>query len=122
MKPRTVLLITTALALSYSAFGKEANQGRKILITSIERHKNSTDSPYKVEGKTSGPESTLYYKLACKGGAADLEVGHLYNAQEVTEEGTKTLVIYHRIERDPSVVGTICDVESVKIGTKGSRE
>ena len=71
----------------YSAFGKEANRVRKILITSIERHKGSSDGPYRVEGKTSGSEPTLFYKLACNSGAADLEVGHLYDAEEETEEG-----------------------------------
>lgn len=39
-------------------------------------------------------------------------------ASEETEGGTKTLWIYHHIERDPTVIGTTCDVESAKTAAK----
>ena len=38
----------------------------------------------------------------------------LYKATEGTEDGTKRFYIFHTIERDPTVTGTVCDVQSVK--------
>lgn len=108
------MLMATLFVLLHSAAGTESKAERTVFITSIEHHESTTEHPYKVEAKTSGTETTIYYELACKGGAADLEVGRFYKASEGTEGGTKRLLIFHHVERDPTVIGTVCDVESVK--------
>jgi hypothetical protein len=115
---RTRFLVAAVFVLLTPALGTESKSERTISITSIEHHEDSMEHPYKVEAKTSGAEPTVFYKLACKSGAADLEVGRLYKATEETEDGTKTLWIYFHIERDPTVIGTTCDVESAKTAAK----
>lgn len=113
MKRRTGLLITIAFVWLHSALGTGSQAERTISITSIEHQQGNAESLYKVEAKTSEP--TIYYKLACKNGAADLEVGRLYKVTEGTEDGTKRLSIWRHVERDPTITGTVCDVESAKV-------
>ncbi len=114
-QPRLLMvLMATLVVLLYSAVGTETKAERTISITSIEHHESNAEHPYKVEAKTSGTQPTIYYRLSCKSGAADLEVGHSYEASEGTEDGVKRLAIFHHIQREPTVIGTVCDVESEK--------
>src|SRR2546426_5564431 len=104
MKPRAGLLMVAALILSQSALGKEPKPDRVISITSLERYEKDTPGKaYKVEAKTSGSEPTLYYKLTCGTGAANLNVGNSYQAEEITsKDGVKILLIYDaKSEDDP---------------------
>jgi hypothetical protein len=105
--------MATVLVLLALALGTEPKPERTISITSIEHHEGNTEHPYRVEARTSR-EPAVFYKLECKSGAADLEVGRLYKATEETEGGTKILWIYFHIERDPTIIATTCDVESAK--------
>lgn len=116
MKRRFLLLLTAAtLLLCNAAFGKDKvlKPDREISVTSVEHR--DTGKPYRVEGQTSGSKTTLYYKLACGTGAADLEVGHVYKAAEITTEGRKAVVIwYANPDPDTNAFAVSCDVESVK--------
>ncbi len=98
-----------------AAFGKDKvlKPDRKISITSVEHRE--TGKPYRVEGQTSGTKPTLYYKLGCGTGATELEVGHVYDAAEISTEGIKTVVIWYATpDPDTNAFGIGCDVESVK--------
>jgi hypothetical protein len=116
MKRRFLVLLTAATILScLAAVGngqgskKVLKPDREILITSVEHR--DTGKPYRVEGQTSGSKTTIYYKLACGTAGADLEVGHVYNAAEITHNGTKALVMGN-VGPDGLVIS--CDVEYVK--------
>lgn len=108
---RRFLLLATLLILCGTAFSEDKvlKPDREISITSVERR--DTGKPYSVDGQTSGSRTTLYYKLACGNAAAGLEVGHVYKATEVVDNGTKALVIGN-VGPDGLVIS--CDVESVK--------
>lgn len=112
MKRRLLLLLTAVmLVLCHAAVGKDKvlKPDREISITSVEHR--DTGRPYRVEGQTSGSKNTLYYKLACGTAAANLEVGHIYEAAEITINETKALAIWN-VGSDSFVIS--CDVESVK--------
>jgi hypothetical protein len=112
---RRFLLLAAMLILCNAAFGKDKvlKPDREISITSVEHRE--TGKPYRVEGQTTGSKITLYYKLACGTGAADLEVGHVYKAAEITTEGNKAFVIWYVTpDPDTNAFGVMCDVESVK--------
>jgi hypothetical protein len=118
--------MATVIILSHVCLGKDSKPDRVLSVTSLERHEGTTDKPYKVAakawlGETSGREPTLYYKLACKASAADLEVGKLYQAAEMTVEGIKTLVIVDVTETDTTINGIACSVESVKTSDDSKR-
>src|ERR1039458_4651366 len=101
MKRRSLARVTTAaLFVCVAALGKDKvlKPDRKISITTMEHR--DTGKPYRVEGQTSGTKPTLYYKLGCGTGAAELEVGHVYDAAEITTGGTKTVVIWY-VTPDP---------------------
>jgi hypothetical protein len=109
-------LLTAVVVLLRLTFAKEPNSDITISITGIEhRQRTTTDSDYQVEGKTISSVPIIRYKLSCKNGAADLEVGHRYNATEATENGLKTLFISYRVERDPTIIGVICEIDSEKV-------
>jgi hypothetical protein len=111
-----------AFVLSHSATAKEAKPDRVVSITSLERYEKDTPGKaYKVEARTSGSEPTLYYKLLCGTGAANLNVGSLYQAEELnSKEGVKILLIFDaKSEDDPkNVIGLGCDVQSVNVEPK----
>jgi hypothetical protein len=111
-------LLAVVVFLSHPTFGEEPRSDFTISITSIEHRERSTDRPYKVEGKTTGSLPTHYYTMSCKKGAADLQVGHLYQVNEANDNGIKTLWISYRVKRDPTIIALICDVESEKISAK----
>jgi hypothetical protein len=122
MKSSLKIVFAMMLVFPHSVFGKVLKPDRQIFITSLENGENKTGKRYRVEAKTSGMEPTLYYKLSCGTGAADLEVGHTYEAAEVQEEGTKVLVIWHvNPEADSNVLGIGCAVESVKTDVSANR-
>ena len=119
MKPHAELLIAAVLLLPHLCFGEESKPDRVISVTSLERRAGSTAKPYQVKargwiGKTSGSGPTLNYELACGSGAADLKVTRVYEAMELTAEGTKTLVIFRVTETQSTSNDVSCDVESVK--------
>jgi len=118
MRLQTGLLTAAAIILSLPSLGEEPRSDFTIYITSIEHREHNSDRPYKVELKTSGSPPIRYYTISCQNGAADLQVGHTYQATEGTWNGVKTLWISHHIERDPTVVALICDVESEKTSAK----
>lgn len=120
MKVRMGLLTVIAL-LSHLTFGEEPRSDFTISITSIEYRERNTDRPYKVEGKTTGSLPTRYYTMSCKNGAADLQVGHLYQVSEANDKGMKTLWISYRVKRDPTIIALICDVESERIAPQKAK-
>ncbi|MFI5095986.1 MAG: hypothetical protein ACHQIK_21405 [Candidatus Acidiferrales bacterium] len=121
MKLRVGLLTSVVVVLSHLTFGDGQRSDFTISITSIEHRERNTDRPYKVEAKTTGSSPTLYYTMSCKNGAAGLQVGHLYQVSEANDNGIKTLWISHRVERDPTIVALICDVESEKVAAKKAK-
>lgn len=123
MKARAKLLIAAVLLLSHPCFGEESKPDRVISVTSLERREGSTAKPYQVKakgwvGRTSESQPTLHYELACGASAADLKVTKVYEAMELTAEGTKTLVIFHVTETESTTNDITCDVESVKDDSK----
>lgn len=90
---------------------------RTFSITGIEHHAGKTSKEYRVSGTASlhGKSTPLYYELACGTAAADLEVGHTYNAAEVQVDKIKQLVIWwDESPPDAEGFGLGCEVESVK--------
>jgi hypothetical protein len=123
MKPRAKWLIAAVLLLSHLCFGEESKPDRVISVTRLERREGSTAKPYQVKakgwiGKTSESQPTLYYELACGASAADLKVTKVYEAMELTAEGTKTLVIFRVTETQSTSNDVSCNVESVKDDSK----
>jgi hypothetical protein len=111
MKGRSLLLLLLVFLLSVIALGKDKvlKPDREISITSVERR--DSGKPYRVNAQTPNLKTRLHYRLACGTGAADLEVGRVYPAQEITTEGNKSLVIGN-VGSEGIVI--LCDVESVK--------
>jgi hypothetical protein len=120
MKIRAGLLAAILVMLSAPVVGKELKPDRVISVTSLEHREGKTDKSYEVsakawKGKDTKSEPILYYKLACGTGAAYLEAGSRYEAQEAySKDGTKILMIFD-VKSDPNDIMMIaCDVESVK--------
>lgn len=99
-------------------------QGRKarlVTITALEYHETK-EKPYTIEGKTTTPP-ILYYKLACKRGGADIQVGRSYKATESRDENdVKVLVIYLSVSDKPDVIGVVCDVVSARTTSGQSKK
>lgn len=88
-------------------------------VTALEYHEANTEKPYLVEGKAIKPEPILYYKLACKRGGSDLEVGKRYKVTESRDENNlKVLMIALSVPDEPTVIGVECEVQSVKMVPK----
>ena len=121
------MLTAILVMLSASVLGKELKPDRVISVTSLEHREGKAEKSYEVSakawyGKDTKSEPTLYYKLACGTGAAYLEVGSRYEAQEAySKDGLKTLVIFD-VKSDPNDIMIIgCDVTSVKTAEDSKR-
>ena len=114
------LLAVVILIFSSPALGGETRKlesDRTLSITGIEHHAGKTSKEYRVSGTASlhGKSTPLYYEFACGTAAADLEVGHTYNAAEAQVDGIKQLVIWwDQPPPDAKGFGLGCEVESVK--------
>ncbi len=119
--PRNIVFV---FLLLLSALASAQNK-RVMRITELEYHKNDEDAPYRVNGETLPPGDVVYYKLECKGGAAELEVGKRYHTEETVErDGTKTIYIEfpHPIPGDTlndKVIGLLCNVKSEQVQRRG---
>jgi hypothetical protein len=111
------LLLLSALA--------SAQNKRVMRITELEYHKTDEGVTYRVNGETVPPGDVIYYKLECKGGAAELELGKRYHTEETVErDGTKT--IYIEFPRpipgdalNDKIVGLLCTVKSERMQRRG---
>jgi hypothetical protein len=111
MKAQLGLMMAVMFISSHSASSKG---DWVISITSLEHRGGSTDKPYRVGGKTAGPEPTEYYELVCESGAVHLEVGHQYKAET---RGTKAILIFPSVKDTPTssgLEGIECEVKSVR--------
>jgi hypothetical protein len=122
MKIRAGLLTAILVMLSASVLGKELKPDRVISVTSLEHREGKAEKSYEVSakawyGKDTKSEPTLYYKLACGTGAAYLEVGSRYEAQEAySKDGL------FDVKSDPNDIMIIgCDVTSVKTAEDSKR-
>lgn len=121
MQTPTKILPLAIVILSGVVFGTVLKPDRVISVTSLEHRGGTPGKSYRVdakswEGTSTAREPTLYYQLACGTGAADLAVGHVYEATEGTTEGVKVLFIGLKVEDDVRVI--MCEVESVKSTSK----
>lgn len=107
---RVRVLVFFLCVFALTARGQKAQMMR---VTALEYHKKDTDTPYRVEGETLPPKLILYYKLDCKKGAADLQVGNKYRIEESTDEDRmKVLMIYFKNPdepvTEPTIIGVTC--------------
>lgn len=117
MQTPTRILPLAFVILSGVVFGTVLKPDRVISVISIEHRGGTPGKSYRVdakswEGTSTAREPTIYYQLVCGTGAADLAVGHLYEAMEGTADGVKVLFIGLKAGDDDRVIE--CEVESVK--------
>ena|GEM_PF-5151328 len=117
MQPKVILPILV-LSLTGTVFGKD---DRLLSVLGLEHHENNSGRPYSVEGETVGQGPKLRYRLGCKLGASDLQVGHRYKITEGSNEDKVRVVSIWYAEKEkpaPDIVGVECEIESVKVITR----
>lgn len=92
---------------------------RLMTVTALEYREGNTEKPYLVEGNVITPKRVLYYRLECKSGGSELQVGERYKVAEThNENNIKVLMIAFSHPDKPDIIGIECQVQSARTDPK----